>query len=93
MKYGTKITSKGTITIASPIRKILKLKAGQEVELFINKNKNIEIDTGVSMDEFVTVRDEVLKKVTLPPHLKGLTIRQLQDAAAKAWVSDETKKS
>ncbi|MFN0278795.1 MAG: AbrB/MazE/SpoVT family DNA-binding domain-containing protein [Pyrinomonadaceae bacterium] len=81
MKYETTITSKGTITIAAPIRKALGLKTGQKIGMFINKNKNVEIDTGISIQEFKKLRDEILKKVTIPDHLKGLTARELRDLA------------
>ncbi len=83
MKYKTTITSKGTITIASPIRKALGLKTGQNVKLFVNKRKNVEIDTGISIGEFEKLRDEMLKKVNIPEHLKGLTVRELREIAAE----------
>lgn len=93
MSYESTITSKGTITITSPIRKALGLKPGQKVRLFINKNKNVEIDTGLAMEEFIKVRDEILKKVKIPKHLKGLSGRALKEAAAKAWAADKLDKS
>lgn len=83
MKYETTITSKGTITIAASVRKALGLKSGQKVKLFVNKNKNVEIDAGISVQEFERRRDELLKKVRIPEHLKGLTARELRDIAAK----------
>lgn len=83
MKYETTITSKGTITIAAPVRKLLGLRTGQKVRLFINKHRNLEIDAGISMEEFERRRDELLKDVKIPEHLKGLTARELRDIAAK----------
>jgi len=83
MKYDTTITSKGTITIAAPIRKSLGLKTGQKVRLFVNKHKNVEIDAGISIEQFEKLRDEMLKKVKIPEHLKGLTVRELRELAAK----------
>ena len=74
-------TSKGTITIAAPIRRALGLKPGQMVRLFINKHKNVEIDSGIAMEEFEKLRDEILEKVKIPDHLKGLTARELRDLA------------
>ncbi|MGH9945950.1 MAG: hypothetical protein ACRD6X_01980 [Pyrinomonadaceae bacterium] len=79
MKYGTTITSKGTITIAAPIRKALGLKPGQKINMFINTRKNVELDTGISIEEFEKLRDEILKKVKIPEHLKGLTARELRN--------------
>jgi AbrB family looped-hinge helix DNA binding protein len=81
MKFQTKITSKGTITIAAPLRKELGLKSGQTIHMFVNKNKNIEIDTGIAIEEFERVRDEILKRVKIPEHLKGLTVRELREMA------------
>lgn len=83
MKYDTTITSKGTITIAAPIRKTLGLRPGQKVRLFVNTNNNVEMDAGISVAEFQTRRDELLKNVTLPKKLKGLTARELRDIAAR----------
>ncbi|HQZ83712.1 MAG TPA: AbrB/MazE/SpoVT family DNA-binding domain-containing protein [Pyrinomonadaceae bacterium] len=82
MKYGTTITSKGTITIAAPIRKALGFKPGQKLDIFINKNMNVEIDAGISIEEFVKRRDERLQKVKIPEHLKGLSARELREIAA-----------
>jgi len=83
MKYETTITSKGTITIAASVRKALGLKTGQKVKLFINKNKNVEIDAGISVAEFEKRRDELLKGINIPENLRGLTARELKDIAAK----------
>lgn len=81
MKYETTITSKGTITIASPLRKALGLKPGQKVSLFINEQRNVEIDTGISINDFEKRRKEILKKIKIPDRLKGLTIRELRELA------------
>lgn len=86
MKYETTITSKGTITIAASVRKALGLKTGQKVKLFVNKNKNVEIDAGISVEEFEKRRDELLKSIRIPQHLKGLTARELRDIAAREEV-------
>lgn len=86
MKYTTTITSKGTITIAAPLRKALGLKTGQKVSLRLDKNRQVIIDGGVDMDEFEKLRNEITKKI--PTHKKGLTGQALKEAAAKAWVAD-----
>ncbi|KXK01559.1 MAG: hypothetical protein UZ17_ACD001001785 [Acidobacteria bacterium OLB17] len=82
MRYETTITSKGTITIVAPVRKALGLKTGQKVNLFINEHNNVEIDTGITMEEFEKLRNEILKKVKIPARLKGLTVRELKDLAS-----------
>jgi AbrB family looped-hinge helix DNA binding protein len=91
MSYETTITSKGTITIASPIRKALGLKPGQKVRLSIDKNNKVIIDPGLTIEEFEALRDRIVKKI--PPHLKGLTVRELKDKVAEAWVAHERNKS
>ncbi|HQU94177.1 MAG TPA: AbrB/MazE/SpoVT family DNA-binding domain-containing protein [Pyrinomonadaceae bacterium] len=85
MKFETTITSKGTITIAAPIRKALGLKAGQKVKLELDeKNHRILMDTGTTIEQLEMLRDEILRKL---PRRKPLTGKALKEAAAKAWVS------
>lgn len=91
MIYESTITSKGTITIASPIRKALNLKVGQKVRLSINKDSKVLIDPGVTLEEFEALRDRIVKKI--PPHLKGLTVNELKDKMAKAWVTNERNRN
>ena len=85
MKFETTVTSKGTITIAAPIRKALGLRTGQKVHLFINKDKNVEIDTGIGMDQFILEREKILSNVEIPDRLKGLTARELREIGAELW--------
>jgi AbrB family looped-hinge helix DNA binding protein len=87
MKYTTTITSKGTITIAAPIRKALGLKPGQKVSLSLDENQHVVISGGASVSDFEKLRDELTQKI--PSHKKGLTGEALKDAAAKAWAHDE----
>jgi len=86
MRYTTTITSKGTITIAAPLRKALGFKPGQKVGLILDKNHQIVIDGGTSVAEFEKIRDEITKKI--PNHKKGLSGQALKEATAKAWVAD-----
>jgi AbrB family looped-hinge helix DNA binding protein len=86
MRYETTITSKGTITIASPIRKALGLKAGQKVRLSIDKNRKVMIDPGTSFEDFEAVRERLVAKI--PKEKLGLTGRALKAAIAEAWVED-----
>ena len=86
MKYKTVMTSKGTITIAAPIRNALGLKPGQELSLEIDVTGNrVVVDAGVSAEQFEKVRDEILRKY---PKRQPLTGKALRDAIAKAWSSD-----
>ncbi len=86
MKYTSTITSKGTITIAAPLRKALGFKAGQKVSLTLDKNRQVVIGGGTTVSDFEKLRDEITKKI--PSHKKGLTGQALKDAAAKAWTAD-----
>lgn len=86
MQYETTITSKGTITIASPIRKALGLKTGQKVRLSIDKDKKVIIDSGTSFEDFEEVRARIVAKI--PKEKLGLTGKALKKAIADAWVAD-----
>lgn len=84
MTYESKITSKGTITIAAPIRKALGLKPGQTVRLELDeKNNRILMDTGMTIEQLEAIRDEILTKL---PKRKPLTGKALREAAAKSWI-------
>jgi len=86
MKYTSTITSKGTITIAAPLRKALGLLPGQKVSLTLDNNRQVVISGGTTVDDFEKLRDEIIKKI--PSHKKGLTGQALKEATAKAWVAD-----
>jgi bifunctional DNA-binding transcriptional regulator/antitoxin component of YhaV-PrlF toxin-antitoxin module len=86
MKYTSIITSKGTITIAAPLRKALGFKPGQKVSLTLDKNRQVVIGGGTTVADFEKLRDEITKKI--PSHKRGLTGQALKEAAAKAWVAD-----
>ena len=89
MRYRTKMTSKGTITISAPIRKALGFRPGQTIELELDeKNNRVLMDTGMTIERFEKIRDEVLSKY---PKRKPLTGKALKEAAAKAWVSGFNK--
>jgi bifunctional DNA-binding transcriptional regulator/antitoxin component of YhaV-PrlF toxin-antitoxin module len=85
MTYETIITSKGTITIAAPLRKAMGLKTGQKIKLSVNPSNQIVLDSGTDMRAFETLRAEVNKKI--PNHLKGLSGDSLREAAASSWVA------
>jgi len=85
MTYDTTVTSKGTITIAAPLRKALGLKTGQKLTLALNKDNQIVLDAGTDMKAFVATRAGITKNI--PNHLKGLSGYTLREAAAKAWIA------
>lgn len=91
MSYESTITSKGTITIPSTIRNSLGLKPGRKVRFSINKHNKMVVDPGVTVEEFEALRASIVKKI--PPHLKGLTVRELKEKMSEAWVASESNKS
>lgn len=86
MTYRTTITSKGTITIAAPLRKALGLRPGQKVSLSLNHDNQLVVSTATDMKRFAARRAEITRKI--PPHLKGLSGDSLRAAAAGAWATD-----
>ena len=86
MKYTSTITSKGTITIAAPLRKALGFTPGQKVSLTLDNNRQVVIGGGTTVADFEKIRDEITKKI--PSHKKGLTGQSLKEATAKAWVAE-----
>ena len=86
MKYVTTVTSKGTVTIAAPLRRALGIRTGQKLFINITKdNKRLVLDAGTSRQAFETKRAAITKKI--PEHLKGLSGEALQQASDKAWLS------
>lgn len=86
MKYTSTITSKGTITIAAPLRKALGFRPGQKVSLTLDDNRQVVIGGGTTVADFEKLRDQITKKI--PSHKKGLTGQALKEATAKAWVAE-----
>ena len=84
MTYETKITSKGTVNIAAPIRKAMGLKTGQKLTISLHPNNQIVLDAGTDMKTFEATRARITKNI--PSHLKGLSGESLREAADKAWV-------
>ena len=84
MKYESTMTSKGTVTIAAPLRKALKLEPGQKIRMELDsKSGCIVMDGGVTIEQLEKARDEILSKL---PKRKPLTGKALKEAAARAWV-------
>ena len=85
MKYTTTVTSKGTVTIAAPLRKALGIKAGQKLSIDITSDNRLVLDAGTDMKSFQAKRAAITKKI--PNHLKGLSGEELQRVASKAWLA------
>jgi AbrB family looped-hinge helix DNA binding protein len=85
MKYTTTVTSKGTVTIAAPLRKALGIKAGQTLSFDITSDNRLVLETGTDMKTFQAKRALITKKI--PDHLKGLSVEELRKASSKAWLA------
>lgn len=85
MIYTTTVTSKGTVTIAAPLRKALGIKAGQKLSIDVTKDNRLILDAGTDMKAFQAKRAVISNKI--PDHLKGLSGDMLREASAKAWLS------
>ena len=91
MKYETTITSKGTITIAAPLRKALGLRPGQKVRMELDKKNNrVLIETGFSLEQLEAIRDDVLSRH--PGRPQGLSLKQMRDLANKKWLAERIAK-
>ena len=90
MRYETTITSKGTITIASPLRKALNLKPGRKVRLSLDKDNKLLIDPGMTVEEFESARERLISSI--PRKKLGLTGLPLKNAIEKARITEYKKK-
>lgn len=88
MRFPTTITSKGTITIASEVRKAFGLRPGQKVDVVMDKGK-IFLEPGMTSEEFEKVRDEIVKRI--PKHKKGLSMSKMRELATKRWLAERSK--
>ena len=88
MRFPTTITSKGTITIASEVRKAFDLRPGQKVDLVMDKGK-IFIEPGMTIEQFEKIRDEIVSRI--PKHKKGLSMSKMRELAAKNWLAGRKK--
>lgn len=86
MNYNTTLTSKGTITILSPLRKALNLKSGQKLTLTLGEDNNIILNTGTDIKSFAKTRSRITKNI--PARLKGLSDEALNQARGNSWVDD-----
>jgi AbrB family looped-hinge helix DNA binding protein len=56
MTYNTTVTSKGTVTIAAPLRKAMGLKTGQKLTVTLNANNQVVLDAGTDLKDFEATR-------------------------------------
>lgn len=91
MSYKSTITSKGTITLAAPLRKALGMKPGQEVRQTLTKDNKIVIEPATTIEEFEAFRTMLLSKI--PKRKRGLSISALKKEIEKARIADYRKKT
>lgn len=91
MKYETTVTSKGTITIAAPIREALGLKPGRKVRLSLTSNRRILVEPAITVDEFIKFRDDMLSKSQPIPRLSKSEIEARKADAKKADYTEKRK--
>ncbi len=82
------MTSKGTITLASEVRKAFDLKPGQRIDVVVNDGK-ISIDTGMTMEQFEKIRDEIVDRI--PKQKKGLSLSKMRELATRNWLAAKKK--
>lgn len=90
MAYSTVVTSKGTITIPSSIRKQFGIEQGRRVNVSVNSDNKIVLDPGITIEEFEAVRERLLASV--PKDKLGLRGKALKDAVEKAKVAHYKRK-
>jgi len=90
MRHSTTVTSKGTITIPSPIRKRLGIKQGRKVQVSISKDNKIVVDPGITVEDFEKVREQLV--ASIPKEKLGLTGRALEDAVENARIAAYKRK-
>lgn len=88
MRFPTTITSKGTITLASEVRKAFDLKPGQKVDVVVNEGK-ISIDTGMTTEQFERIRDRIVSRI--PKSKKGLSLSRMRALATENWLAAKRK--
>jgi AbrB family looped-hinge helix DNA binding protein len=90
MVYKSTVTSKGTITLPSAIRKSLRIKAGQQVTISANGNGEVVINPGTTFEEFEAIRAKIVAKI--PMEKRGLTERALKKAIDHARSTEYERK-
>ncbi|MFL6373146.1 MAG: AbrB/MazE/SpoVT family DNA-binding domain-containing protein [Pyrinomonadaceae bacterium] len=86
MGQSTTVTSKGTITIPSSIRKRLGIVQGRKVQVSISKDNKIVVDPGVTVDEFEPVREHLV--ASIPKGKLGLSVPALKKASEEAKIAE-----
>jgi AbrB family looped-hinge helix DNA binding protein len=84
MRYSTTVTSKGTITIPSTIRKHFGIEQGRQIKVSVSNDNKIVLDPGITMEQFEEARERLL--ASIPPRRLGLAGNALKEAIEKAKI-------
>ena len=90
MRYSTTVTSKGTITIPSSIRKQFGIEQGRRVHVSVSSDNKIVLDPGITMEQFEAARQRLL--ASIPRERLGLSGKALKDAVDKAKIKEYKRK-
>lgn len=90
MSYSTTVTSKGTITIPSSIRKRFGIEQGRRVQVSISEDNKIVLDPGITLEEFEAVRERLI--ASIPKEKLGLKGKPLKDAIENAKIAEYRRK-
>ncbi len=90
VNYKTTVTSKGTITLPSAIRKAFRITPGRKVTVSVNDNGEIVVKPGTTFEEFEELRERIV--ATIPKHKLGLSGRALKKAIAEARIAEYEKR-
>lgn len=90
MKYSTTVTSKGTITIPSSIRKHFGIEQGRRVQVSVSSDNKIVLDPGITIEQFEEARQSLL--ASIPREKLGLSGKALKDAIEKAKIKEYKRK-
>lgn len=90
MSQSTIVTSKGTITIPSSIRKRFGIQQGRRVQVSVSDDNKIVLDPGITLEEFEAVRDRLL--ASIPKEKLGLKGKALKNAIEKAKIAEYKRK-
>lgn len=84
MRYSTTVTSKGTITIPSSIRKHFGIEQGRQIKVSVSSDNKIVLDPGITMEQFEEARKRLL--ASIPRKRLGLTGKALKEGIEKAKI-------
>jgi len=90
MGYSTTVTSKGTVTIPSSIRKRLGIQQGRQVQVSVSEDNKIVLDPGLTLEEFEVVRERLV--ASIPKEKLGLEGKALKKAIDEARIAAYRRK-